>query len=408
MFTVNQKCNALQSIIGIFLHGHNAPEKVSEVLSRMGISISMTAIHKAIKALSADAMRYLWKLGRRRLIAYCYDNFDVTLKSAKWTLEASKIPSLKHLTSGLFISLPPGTRKSDLKCSEYLWRRSRLNDLLPDNRPGLAPKPDFERMLGVHPQYWDPDSAGMNGSDRWNAWKFLDDLIHHGPMYFRQFSSRLRPPEIIDPVPLAKTECTPARAMDLPNSTVSGNIDTLMSLLKQGGIYSGEMTSHGPGNQQASVDDESDDDDDDEKMANPKPIGDYVVLVHGDLGTGERVTQALRRRAIEKTPWKRLQFAVYVLSLFHLKMACADAVWRLLIQPVQARQDKTSVMQHVGILREKETGTIAKDPGFRRMHQVITHDGRCRRLQCWLQEVRANGGYETLEEWCHDHAPEFA
>ena len=64
VFTVDQKCNTLQSIISIFLYNQNALEKDSKVLSRMGISIYM-AIHEAIKALSDDTMEYLWKLSQR-------------------------------------------------------------------------------------------------------------------------------------------------------------------------------------------------------------------------------------------------------------------------------------------------------------------------------------------------------
>ena len=128
-------------------------------------------------------------------------------------------------------------------------------------------------------------------------------------------------------------------------------------------------------------------------------IEDFVVLFHGDLGTGERISQGLIRRSIEKTPWDRYQFVIFVMGLFHLKMACADAIWRVFIKPLTARADPDSIMQHVGILRPRETLTIGKDPGFRRMHQVVLHDGTCRRLDCWLVEVRKHFGYQTLEEY---------
>ena len=159
--------------------------------------------------------------------------------------------------------------------------------------------------------------------------------------------------------------------------------------------------------QAASVEDVAEDDDEDsdsdldesDYMKTLKGIGDYVVLFHGDLGTGERIAEALKRRAIEKTPWNRYQFVLFVFGLFHLKMACADAIWRVFIMPLLARKDATSIMGHLHIIRPKETGTIAKDPGFRRMHEVIMHDGRCRRLHCWLVEIAIWYGANTLEEW---------
>lgn len=55
--------------------------------------------------------------------------------------------------------------------------------------------------------------------------------------------------------------------MDVNNSTVSGNIQVVNSLLEQGGITD-------PSTLEADMDDSHD-------------ISQYVVLVHGDLGTGE-------------------------------------------------------------------------------------------------------------------------
>ncbi|KAK6964760.1 hypothetical protein R3P38DRAFT_2477244, partial [Favolaschia claudopus] len=40
----NNKCNALESVFGIFLHASNTPYKVIETLAHMGITISVDAI----------------------------------------------------------------------------------------------------------------------------------------------------------------------------------------------------------------------------------------------------------------------------------------------------------------------------------------------------------------------------
>ena len=37
----NQKCNALESVFGIFLHSCNTPQKVIDMLAHMGITISV-------------------------------------------------------------------------------------------------------------------------------------------------------------------------------------------------------------------------------------------------------------------------------------------------------------------------------------------------------------------------------
>src|SRR6266478_5081112 len=106
----------------------------------------------------------------------------------------------------------------------------------------------------------------------------------------------------------------------------------------------------------------------------------------------------MESRSEERTPWWRLQFVVYVMGLFHLKMACADAIWQIFINPKEGREDENSLSKHVGQIRPKETGKIDTNPGFRRMHEVIQHVGIVSRLDCWVNEARKQG-FETLESF---------
>ncbi|KAI0687265.1 hypothetical protein C8Q76DRAFT_635469 [Earliella scabrosa] len=129
-----------------------------------------------------------------------------------------------------------------------------------------------------------------------------------------------------------------------------------------------------------------------------RDVGDHVILVHGDLSTCERVQSVQASRRIEKTAWRRLQPVVFCMGLFHLKMACADAIWKIFIQPKSAREDPTSLMAYVTEIRPKETGKIGSKPGFRRMHEVIQHVGIASRLDCWRAEL-AKRRQGTLEEW---------
>ncbi|KAJ7921082.1 hypothetical protein B0H13DRAFT_1506201, partial [Mycena leptocephala] len=73
----------------------------------------------------------------------------------------------------------------------------------------------------------------------------------------------------------------------------------------------------------------------------------YVILFHGDLGTGERLMSLLQRRSIEHSPWERYQYVIYVMGLFHLKMACADAIWRIFEEPTAGRDDANCLMRFV-------------------------------------------------------------
>ncbi|KIJ58557.1 hypothetical protein HYDPIDRAFT_73279, partial [Hydnomerulius pinastri MD-312] len=264
MQSVNQKSNALQSILGIFLQSAHAPQKVIDTLACMGISISTDAINAAIRSLSIESQATLQKLGQSLLAVYAYDNFDVDLKSQVPTAERSN-DSLKHLTSGLLFPLSHGVTVNDLKCSKELWCKSALNPKVEEHN--LPPKRSHKDLVNIHPE--PGNLPHITRQAQFISWKFLDDLCSHGPEYFRQFKLMIPEPDAIEKIPLVKTPITAARAMDINNSTVSGNIRAVVDLLAQGGIHDPSATSSS-------------------KFDSPD-ISEHVILVHGDLGTGERL-----------------------------------------------------------------------------------------------------------------------
>ncbi|KAM6491828.1 hypothetical protein JOM56_012687, partial [Amanita muscaria] len=126
MQSTNQKANTLQSILGIFLHSTGTPQRVINAFARMGICITQTTIQAAVGSLSDNASDGIRELGQTLLAAYAYDNFDIDLKQSVPVLEKSN-QTLKHMTSRLLFPLLHGATKEDMACSEYLWRKSRIN-----------------------------------------------------------------------------------------------------------------------------------------------------------------------------------------------------------------------------------------------------------------------------------------
>ncbi|KAJ7899234.1 hypothetical protein B0H14DRAFT_3104540 [Mycena olivaceomarginata] len=174
----------------------------------------------------------------------------------------------------------------------------------------------------------------------------------------------------------------PAKSMDTKQSTVAGNLKVVPDILEQGGV--GDPTQ----------------DKDSIWESTLLSIVAYVILFHGDLGTGERLMTLLQRRSIEHSPWQRYQYVIYVMGLFHLKMACADAIWRIFIEPTAGRDDVNCLMRFVALHRPNETGKIGKDPGFRRMHEVIMHTGTALRLDAWRVELnRRNPTWKSLDDF---------
>ena len=374
----NQKCNALESVFGIFLHSCNTPQKVIDALAHMGITISRHTVHDAIHSLSLETYETLRKMGQTLLVAYAYDNFDIDFKTHVPTVEAKYHDTLTHLTSGTLIQLEHGVTTKDLKCSEMLWKRSPLN---PDAQPSDIPPPrSHEDLEGLHPEADHP--SGLTRRQRYISWKFRSDLYEYGPEYFRKFKRTLGKPEWVEKVPVVKMRHVPARAMDINQSKVSGNIRAIANLMEQGGV----------GDPDQGMEENS------EYERDVVDMREHVILFHGDLGTFERVLGVLQRRALEVTAFQRYQFIVFLMGVFHLKMACADALWRIFIDPKTSRVDVNSLLQFVAQYRPRETGKIGSDPGFRRMHEVITHTGVALRLDAWRVEVgKRNCEWTSLE-----------
>jgi hypothetical protein len=273
--------------------------------------------------------------------------------------------TLKHFTSGLCFPLQHGITLDDMRCSEELWANSPLN---PCAEPSdLPPSITIYQLLNIHPEPNPALFGGLSHRSRYNSWKFLSDLVHYGPEPFHYLQAKIGTPEVIKKIPLTKTQIIPARAMNYSNSSVSGNIETILNLMEEGSVG---------------------DPNDMDTRYEVVDLSPFIIMFHGDLGTGDQIYSILPCRAIEKTAWNRFQFAIFIPGLFHVKMACTDAVWRAFLKSPAARLDPTCLMQDVAKLWPNETGAIGSNPGFRRMHQVITQSGICCRLDCWCVEVR--------------------
>ncbi|KAI1784995.1 hypothetical protein LXA43DRAFT_900735 [Ganoderma leucocontextum] len=378
MHALDQNCNALQSTMGVFLHSCNAPEKLVKVLSRMGLSISLTSIHQSIESLSRQSHVDIEALGRTLLTSHAFDNFDARIATLISTLD-KPTEGLLHLTSGTLLRLQHA-HLEDLRCAKLLWDRSERNRLASDPRP-FDPKATMFKLYTLHPEpvfsSLPPGAAspGLSRRGRFRAWHFAQTLLKHGPKSFNSLLDVLPIPEPVESIPLSKLYQTPLRAMDINQSTVSGNIEAILNMFRQAGL----------GNPVEDAD-----------CIDPS---EYVVLVHGDLGTCERVLSGLRRRSQEQTAYDRLQSVVFVMGFFHLKMAAADAIWRVLVTPNGARDDDTSFMKLAGELRPNESSRLVSNAKFRQQHELVGDIAVLLELDAWRVEVKKRFGHNTLEEW---------
>ena len=377
MQTVNQQCNALGAVNGLFFHACVTPDKVIKSLAHMGISISPYAINNAVKSLSEGSLEAIAELGESLTAAFAFDNFEIKFHTSTPTID-KPAQELAHLISGDVFALEHGVTADDLRCSQELWECNPDNA----NRTITPPQHSFLDLLALHPEQ--PHASGLSTRARFHAWKFVYDLVNFGPPYFRRFSSQIGKPEAIECIPVKKLVHLPMRTMKFNNSTVDGNIDALQGLCTQGNLGDPKDRAVPGGN----VD-----------------ISEHVVLFHGDLGTIERVQSALKTRAIEATPWRRLQFVILVPGIFHFQMAALDGIWRTNIKSKAARGDN-SLLQYIGMFRPKETGKFSTNPTFRQMHEAMLHVGNVLRLDAWRVEAsRAMKKNITLETWAAESKP---
>lgn len=351
----------------------------------MGVSISLSSIHRAIHSLSLESAKTLQHLGRSLLISYAYDNFDVKFNVGTPTADGPD-STLVHLTSGLMLKMNHGVTLDHLRVAGSLWDMSPKNPFA-SNKKIFDPHRAFELLYTLHPP--SPGMPNVRSSclsrrGQLRAWFFLQTLITYGPKYFAGMKDAVGDPAAVELIPLCKTEVLPFRAMDINQSKVSGNIDAIMDMLRQAGV--GKSGADGFGSEEVD-------------------ISPYVQLVHGDLGTMERILSAMRRRAIDVTPEDRLQFVIPVFGLFHFKMAAADAIWRIVVSPALARKDSTSFMAFTEQLRPKGANKLINNAGFREQHDLIGHVGSVLRLDAWRLEAKKLG-YESLQAWA-DSSPPF-
>lgn len=346
------------------------------MLAHAGLSISLSSIHRAVKSLSDHAAEKIKGAVRSLKTAFAYDNFDIDFKTAEPTVEHQS--TFVSATSATAIPLFGVENIEPLRCSETLWNRDPRNPSL----SALPNEVDAKHMLKIHRRHTFTKRAPgetLSPLDKNFAWHIRDILVHRGE-FFGVFLAQLGSPDVVDQIPVHKTEQIPCRSMRIKESTTDGNIEVMDNLQKQGGI--GE-----PDDTHFTAEEDID-------------MSEYVIIFHGDLLTKERQDSVKDSRRIEGTPKRRFQYIIFLPGLFHYKMACADAIWRIWVEPKEGRKDTNTMFQHIGILRPTETGKYGTKPGFRRMHDAVHHDLWASMLDCWRMEAKnRNSAWTSLKKF---------
>lgn len=391
MHRTNRRCNTLQAVVGLYLQACGTPEAVIKLGSHLGISISSSSINDAITSLSAKAEEKMQDAASKFTTAYAYDNLDVNLKHGTPTLENSHESTIVHLTSASMFPLNHGVTANDLDCGDT------LHEIFANPVPIR-----MEQLEDHFSTYRQQDNHGKASGDLFNEWKIRADLVQHGPEYFRKFGSDLGIPEELECIPVVKTTQIPMRAQAISPNTPATNGHVLEGILAQAHVGDSHdsniilpASSLPPTSSILSI----------QSTERPSKqfhdIGNKVLLFFGDLLTVQHLRSLMLQRIDESRPFRRLQFIVCVPGLFHFKMACADAIWRAFISPVNAKKGTNTLLSFVKQLRKNDVKKLTSKPDFRPMHEVIQHSGIVHRLDLWRIAVKeyTDSKALTLEDW---------
>lgn len=363
MQSTNERCNALQTVIGFFLHATRVPERVVEMLAHSGIAIAPRSILRMNRSASLKSVLKVRQTAKSLTNAYALDNLDIALDTEQPTLERKS--KLLHITSATMVPLHHDVTKDDLKVSRELWNSNPLN---PSPPPDVNPHkpPSYASHLKSRPTYSPTDPRHL---DNLFAWHVREILLSNEPSLRKVFPDALGSPPLVNQIPVIRTPQIPLRAMNINVSTNEGNAAALDGMLRQGGLEDSDIDEH-------------------------------VILVHGDLGTIEKIASMQDARKVEKTEKSRLQYAVLIPGGLHIRMACVEVFEKLYFTKGAKVVDDRTILHFIGMLRPKDVSKFANgNSGFRGGHNVIHHLLWALILECWTSVVAERFKVESIAEW---------
>ncbi|KAG8710060.1 hypothetical protein FRC11_004920 [Ceratobasidium sp. 423] len=331
--------------------------------------VAPKSIDLMVENMSAEAQKQLRDELPKLLTALGYDNLEIRFDTEQPT--ATNQGKLVSLATATCVPLRPSTKKEHLRWSRWLWEQSEFN--MYRIRPPVVAS--HEILLDLFTQVSHlPPGENIESLYAWHVRKILlSDDVSTIPVELKEKFRRdeLELPAFRSKIEHAQTTQRPMRSSVAKLSETQANAAEIEYMLEQGGVKTEDLE-------------------------------EYVILCHGDLGTGKNIASLQASRCIEKTARRRLQYIIFICGWFHTRMAMADALWRLWIEPERPRTGHAthphSIFQLCALLRPREIGKISTNPGFRRSHSLIEHLTVASIADAWRLAVKAKYNTE-LGQW---------
>ncbi|KAF8593382.1 hypothetical protein BDV93DRAFT_461316 [Ceratobasidium sp. AG-I] len=131
-------------------------------------------------------------------------------------------------------------------------------------------------------------------------------------------------------------------------------------------------------------------------------LEEHVVLVHGDLGTGEKLANVQLSRCIEETPQNQLQYVQFAPGILHIEMAITDAIWRIHLEgrdPGSGKPMEPSSIYHLcSLTRPRDSKAMATNPDHRMLKHTIYYSTVALIVEAWRELVALRYNV-SLSEW---------
>ncbi|KAF8333484.1 uncharacterized protein EI90DRAFT_2916867 [Cantharellus anzutake] len=130
----------------------------------------------------------------------------------------------------------------------------------------------------------------------------------------------------------------------------------------------------------------------------------HVILIHGDLGTMEKIETILNSQRIEQSILDRMHYLLPIPGLFHVRMVCVDAMNRIHANGDNLRSDPNGLYKRLCLLFPNDLAKLNKAvPPFRMVNDGLNYITQCTILDAWAESVDGDlegfvASKPTLEE----------
>ncbi len=303
-------------------------------------------------------------LGCTKVLNLVYDNCDFKFGVSQPT--DLNDHTFESITTGLFFDAHQSVLPEHLEYADAIWECHPNNE---DSRNLLPPMTSVDVL---------PSHSAIQKLIDHCQWHIKVVLVEE---YFPEFKSKLGNPQSMFLLDAEKTSYSTAEAMYAKASMTDGNIEALTSLLQQSGIV-------------------------DEGIFEK-----YMILIHGDLGSLEKIEMILDSQCIEEGIMEHMHYLLPILGLFHVRMACVDAINRIHASGNNLRTDPNGLYKRLTHLYPNDISKLQKKvPPFRMMNDGIGYVTQAVILDAWAENVGGDlvqymdskPGWDDVKWWAKD------